>query len=113
MRTRGTKYWDWANFDLHVRNHDERLPDGTLINVQVRHHPACGTQLFIGAYARSGTMIFEEFYEARPGESMTQAVAWGVDHAKTFVRPNGATAGHGRPHAQPKRLQRKGARCYK
>lgn len=90
MRTRGDKYWDWARADLHVRNHDERLIDGTLINVQVRHCAVAGTQLFLGAYDLKGVMIFEEVHESRPGETMSQAIAWGVDRARSMT--NGATS---------------------
>lgn len=85
MRTRGQKYWAWASVDLHVRNHDERLSDRTLINVQVRHCPQAGAQLFVGVYGENGVMLFEEIYESRPGETMTQATHWGIERAKKLI----------------------------
>lgn len=85
MRIRGVIYWNWANPALHVRSHDERLPDGTLIDVQVRTSSLGQTQLFVGAYGPKGVMIFEEAFDSRPGETMTQAMAWGLSHAKGRV----------------------------
>ncbi|MFP3849098.1 hypothetical protein [Pseudomonas sp. W5-01] len=82
MRIRGKDFWDWASVDLHVRNHDERLPDGTFINVQVRHTAEQGTQLFLGVYRKDGPLLLEEVYDSRPGETMTQATHWAVERAK-------------------------------
>lgn len=109
MRARGQKYWTWASADLHVRNHDERLGDRTLINVQVRHCPQAGTQLFIGVYGEKGVMLFEEIYESRPGETMTQATAWGIERAKKLI---GSKAGH-LQIAKPEPLPRKKGRWIK
>ena len=109
MRARGQKYWAWASADLHVRNYDERLNDRTLINVQARHAPQAGTQLFIGVYGEKGVMVFEEVYESRPGETMTQAIEWGVVRAKVLICPQ-ACAIPGRPRLQP--LPRKGSRRH-
>lgn len=85
MRVRGVTYWNWANPTLHVRSHDERLPDGILIDVQVRTSSLGRTQLFVGAYGQKGVMIFEESYNSRPGETMTHAMAWGLRHAVELV----------------------------
>ena len=81
MRIRGITYWNWANPNLHARSHDERLTDGTLIDIQVRTSSLGHTQLFVGAYGPKGVMIFEEAFDSRPGETMTQAMAWGLSHA--------------------------------
>jgi len=85
MRIRGVIYWNWANPTLHVRSQDERLPDGTLIDIQVRTSSLGHTQLFVGAYSSKGVMIFEEAFDSRPGETMNQAMAWGLIHAKELV----------------------------
>jgi hypothetical protein len=42
-------------------------------------------QLFVAAYARSGEMLFEEYYKSRPGETMTQALDWGIARAVTIT----------------------------
>ena len=85
MKLRGVTFWSWANPILHVRSHDERLPDGTLIDIQVRTSSLGHTQLFVGAYSSKGVMIFEEAFDSRPGETMTQAMAWGLSHAMGHV----------------------------
>lgn len=107
MRTRGQIYWDWAHMDLHVRNHDERLSDGTLINIQTRHSPISSTQLLVSVYGKGGAMIFEEIYDTRPGETMTQAIAWGVSRAKKRIG-----CGASPSPRKPESLPRKGSRRY-
>jgi 3-polyprenyl-4-hydroxybenzoate decarboxylase len=57
------------------------LSDGGQIDVQVRTSRAGAVQLFIGAYDGKGSMLFEEYYKERPGESMTAALALGVARA--------------------------------
>jgi hypothetical protein len=109
MRARGQKYWAWATADLHVRNYDERVSDRALINVQVRHSPQTGTQLFIGVYGEKGVMLFEEIYESRPGETMTQAIEWGIERAKVLIGPKLSTM-PGQPRSEP--LPRKGSRRH-
>jgi hypothetical protein len=112
MRQRGQKFWDWSKEQLHVRDHDERLSDGTSINIQVRHSPAQGVQLFVGVYAANNAMLFEEIYESRVGETMTQAAEWGASRAHAFIdsQPGGVrrTAG-----MKPESLPRKGSSSYK
>jgi len=111
MRIRGQKYWDWNKSDLHFRDHDERLDDGTSINIQVRHSPAVGVQLFIGVYASSGAMLFEEVYDSRPDHTMTQAIKWGVGRAYELI---GRKSLRNSPDsAKPEPLPRKGSRSYK
>lgn len=82
MRIRGAVFWDWADPALHHRDHDEVLSDGTTIEVQVRLSATGNTQLFIGVYAPSGMALYEEAFDNRPGESMTRALAWGVEQAR-------------------------------
>lgn len=82
MKLRGDIYWNWANPALHVRSHDERLADGTLIDVQVRTSTLGKTQLFLGAYGPKGVMLFEEAFDSRPGETMTMALEWGLNRAR-------------------------------
>lgn len=85
MRIRGSVYWKWADPEIHFRNKDELLSDGTLLNVQVRTSKAGETQLFLGVYGQQGTMLLEEAFDSRPGETMTQSMAWGFERAKEFV----------------------------
>ncbi|MFD2644845.1 hypothetical protein [Pseudomonas japonica] len=85
MRIREEKYWEWADAMLHSRSHDEVLSDGTSIDVQVRLSRTGATQLFLGVYARQGKALLEEYYPARPSESMSRALAWGVDRARALV----------------------------
>jgi hypothetical protein len=88
MRLRGVIYWNWSNPNLPVLSHDQRFPDGTLINVQVRTSVMGYTQLFVGAYGQKGAMIFEESFDSRPLETMTQAMAWGLSRAIERVTRN-------------------------
>lgn len=88
MRLRGVIYWNWSNPNLPVLSRDERLPDGTLINVQVRTSIMGYTQLFVGAYGQKGAMIFEESFDSRPLETKTLAMAWGLSHARERVTTN-------------------------
>lgn len=85
MRTRGAVYWEWADPSLHVRSVDERLPDGTLLNVLVRMSSSGQVQLFVGVYTVTGVMLFEEAFYERPGETMTKAMEWGINRAKEQV----------------------------
>jgi hypothetical protein len=81
MRIREETYWQWADAQLHSRSHDEALSDGTTLDVQVRLSRLGATQLFLGLYAGDGRALLEEYYPARPGETMT--VRWcGVSTAR-------------------------------
>lgn len=82
MRMRSNVYWTWVDPTRHHQVHEETLCDGTRIDVQVRLSRTGCTQMFLGVYARSGMSLFEEAFEARPGESMTRALAWGVVRAR-------------------------------
>lgn len=85
MRTRGQKYWKWADVQLHCRTHEEVLSDGTYLDVQARLSRTGATQMFVGVYASSGDVISEEAYDKRPGENITSALAWGVERARRIA----------------------------
>lgn len=106
MRIRGSVYWCWADPEIHFRNIDERLPDGTMLNVQVRTSRAGDVQLFLGVYGQQGTMLFEEAFNSRPSETMTQAMAWGVERVKEFVAMTSQTAPAFRCESLPRRGSR-------
>lgn len=85
MRKRGFKYWDWADCTLHSRCHIEWLADRTLIDVQARLSRMGVTQLFLGAYAQGGELIFEEYHNSRCGETISQALLWGQERARSLL----------------------------
>ncbi|RII74234.1 hypothetical protein [Pseudomonas monteilii] len=85
MRNRGQVYWDWADPELHFRNHDERLPCGTLINIQVRTSKKNVTQVFFGIYGEKGVMLLEENYPDCQGQTMTAAMSWALQRANAWV----------------------------
>lgn len=85
MRKRGALFWEWSDPVLHNRIHGEELDDGTFIDVQVRLSRTGTTQMFIGIYDVYGKPLHEEAYDARPGETMTRALAWGVGRARKLV----------------------------
>ena len=85
MRVREETYWQWADAQLHSRSHDEALSDGTTLDVQVRLSRLGATQLFLGLYSQEGKALVEEYYPARPGETMTRALVWGVDRARALA----------------------------
>lgn len=85
MRNRGKVYWEWANPELHFRNHDERLPCGSLINIQVRTSKENVTQLFFGIYGVRGVMLLEEHYPTCQGQTMTVAMAWALQRATDWA----------------------------
>lgn len=85
MRSRGDVFWTWADPTLHHRTHDEILKDGTLIDVQVRLSLEGNTEMFIGIYSPDGSVLHEEAVDARPGESMTRMLAWGVGRARKLA----------------------------
>lgn len=85
MRNRGQIFWEWADPDLHFRNFDERLADGSLINIQVRTSKAKQTQLFLGIYTHDGSMLLEEGYLDCEGQTMTAATTWALLRARTWL----------------------------
>ncbi|PMZ92819.1 MULTISPECIES: hypothetical protein [unclassified Pseudomonas] len=82
MRSRGQTYWNWADAQLHSRSHTEVLESGLTIDVQVRLSRVGATQMFIGIYGPDGACLHEEAHKARPGQSMTTAMLWGVALAR-------------------------------
>nr|WP_236318836.1 hypothetical protein [Pseudomonas canadensis] len=108
MRNRGTVYWDWADPALHTRSVDERQADGTLLNVHVRLSLLGRTQLFIGVYGAKGMMIHEEAIESMPGESMSKALAWGLEQARMKAPPLSMTSKSAKPAPLPRPGSRQG-----
>ncbi|WP_104698506.1 hypothetical protein [Pseudomonas syringae group genomosp. 3] len=90
MRVRGQVFWEWANPLLHSRSSEFRLQDRGTANVQVRTSSAGSIQLFIGIYCPNGAMLFEESFDTRPGQTMTQASAWGMEKAKVWLESHAA-----------------------
>lgn len=93
MRNRGDKYWAWADCKLHTRCHDQELANGTKVDVQVRLSRTRVTQVFIGVYAKSGMMLFEEYHDGCGAKTITQALLWGMGRARSLATGT-ATAGH-------------------
>ena len=108
MRNRGTVYWEWADPALHTRSVDERQEDGTLLNVQVRMSLLGRAQLFIGVYGAKGMMIYEEAIESMPGESMSKALAWGLEQARLKAPAVSLTSEIARPVPLPRPGSRQG-----
>ncbi len=88
MMHRGSKYWLWADCELHCRSHDEVLSDGTLIDVLTRVSRQGRTQLFIGVYDKNGWLVFEESHDHLPNDTMATALAWGVGRARAIADDN-------------------------
>ena len=82
MKNRGQVYWEWTNPAFHVRSITERMPDGTSLDVQARMSVFWETQLFIGVYDIEGEMLFEEAFDCRSRETITQALEWGLNRAR-------------------------------
>lgn len=85
LKQRGRVFWEWSDCALHHRCHDGLLSDGGQLDVQVRTSSTGAVQLFVGAYSGSGEMMFEEYYKACPGETMTQALEWGISRVVTLT----------------------------
>ena len=85
MKYRGKHYWAWAEAPLMSRSHEEVLDGGEIVDVQVRLSRRGATQLFIGVYNAGGTLMFEETYDSRPGETMTRAMNWGTARARLLA----------------------------
>lgn len=88
MMRRGSRYWLWADCELHCRSHDEVLSDGSIIDVQARVSRKGRTQLFIGVYNGEGLPVFEEAHDELPNDTMTTALAWGVGRARAKAAGN-------------------------
>lgn len=85
LKQRRRVFWEWSDSELHNRCHDGLLSDGGQIDVQVRTSRTGAVQLFVGAYDGEGSMLFEEYYKERSGESMSTALAFGVGRAMTLT----------------------------
>lgn len=108
MRNRGKIYWEWANSALHSRNYDERLPCGTLINIQARLSPENVTQLFLGIYGKKGVLLLEEVHPDCRGQKLSAAMAWALKRAHDWV----AKAFPAPKAPGPEPLPRRGSRLH-
>ncbi len=77
MQRRGAKYWLWADLQLEANERLETELDGTIIDVRARISRTSVTQLFVGVYKRSGTMVAEEYYPQCADLTVEQAIDWG------------------------------------
>lgn len=84
MRNRGRIYWGWADRNLHCRQYEERLDDGTLIDVKVRHSKAGLVQMFWGVYRLDGLLLREMAFDDMPNETLSSALAGGVEQARHY-----------------------------
>ena len=50
--------------------------------MQTRLSRTGATQLFIGVYRSDGSVVCEQAYDQRAGETMSRALVWGVRHAR-------------------------------
>lgn len=85
MRNRGQVFWEWADPDLHFRNFDERMADGSLINIQVRVSREHLTQLFLGIYALDGKLLLEEAHMDCKRQTMMAAMTWALKRAHSWI----------------------------
>ncbi|MEN5301125.1 MULTISPECIES: hypothetical protein [unclassified Pseudomonas] len=92
MKRRGETYRQWCDPILHHQTHEEALDNGACLEVQSRLSRTGATQLFIGVYRADGSVLYERFYRQRPGETMSRAMVWGVEHARR-VASNDESAG--------------------
>jgi hypothetical protein len=87
-KKRQAVYWQWADCMLHNRCVEACTAERGQLDIQVRTSRLGAVQLFIGIYSKSGSMVLEEYYPERPGESMTAALQWGEDRARVLSTPN-------------------------
>lgn len=85
MRMRGSCYYKWANSQLPNFSHVEDYGADTHIDVVVRSSRQGITQLFLGIYNGNGVMLFEQYLDALPERTTTQALQWGIERARAFI----------------------------
>lgn len=88
MPNRGCKFWEWADCALHHRSHDEKLSDGTTIDVQARLSRDGHTQMFMGVYGPDGALLAEEYYPCLQNETISRALVRGAERAR-FLATSG------------------------
>jgi hypothetical protein len=84
MRSRGQKYRQWAESELHPFCHAAILPSGIQVDIQVQLSAGV-TLIFIGIYLNTGKLIFEECYGTLHKDNLT-AVDWARYMAERAVR---------------------------
>lgn len=82
MKKRGDTYREWHDPILHHHVHEETLDTGACLEVQARLSRTGATQLFIGVYRTDGSVVYENAYDQRPGESVSRALEWGVGYGR-------------------------------
>lgn len=85
MPNRGSKFWEWADCALHHRSHDEKLSNGTTIDVQARLSRDGHTQMFMGVYGPDGALLAEEYYSCLQNETISHALVRGAERARFFA----------------------------
>ena len=85
MKKRGLTYWRWADPRLVTITHSEVVGQDWTIEVQARLSCTGATQLFLGLYDNSGTLLLEEAYEKRPGQTVTTALHWGIERLRSIA----------------------------
>lgn len=106
MPHRGSTFWFWADCELHHRTHSEELRGGIVIDVQTRLSRQGATQLFIGVYSESLQIIHEDAYTERVGETMTDALLWGVQKARVIAAEKTESSTYGITHFVGPRIRR-------
>lgn len=85
MRMRGGAYYRWADCRLPNISHAEEYGGDRLIDVVGRIARTGETQIFLGIYDTTGSLIFEEYSESLPGQNVSQGIAWGIRRAKALI----------------------------
>lgn len=85
MLTRSNVYFEWAKSNGGHFGHDEKLENGTQIDIRARVSPHGDTQLFVGAYGIEGRMLMEEHHPIMDGMDVQQAIDWGTARAKSLA----------------------------
>ena len=88
MMHRGSKYWIWADCELHCWSHNERMSEGTIVDIQARVSRKGETQVFIGVYDKSGWLVLEESHDYLPNHEVATALSWGVSRARAIAAGN-------------------------
>lgn len=95
---RGGKFWLWADCLLKAEGHQVHLQKGSSIDVQARINREGCTQMFIGVYDACGNVLCEEFYSRLSGDTVDEALSWGLKRCDVLVDQSA-------PFKSPHRIQ--------